>query len=104
MDAELKAKWVEALRSGEYKQCQQYLRIDGGHCCLGVLWNVHGGRWYDMERGDGMIYGIAESDSTSLDDQLSKLGVGSTQIFDLISMNDGGKSFAEIADYIEQNL
>ena len=42
MNPEWKAKWLTALRSGEYKQCQGRLRhtdFNGEHsyCCLGVL-------------------------------------------------------------------
>ena len=31
MDAELKMKWIEALRSGEYKQARLELKNDEGH-------------------------------------------------------------------------
>ena len=37
MNPEWKAKWVNALRSGEYKQAQDYLRTNDGYCCLGVI-------------------------------------------------------------------
>ena len=37
MDKKLKAKWVKALRSGEYKQGKGYLEDRGKFCCLGVL-------------------------------------------------------------------
>lgn len=41
MDPEIKARWVEALRSGVFTQGQSRLRDDTGdevkHCCLGVL-------------------------------------------------------------------
>ena len=38
MDPEIKAKWLEALRSGEFKQGQNVLRTaEDGYCCLGVL-------------------------------------------------------------------
>lgn len=42
MNAEIKAKWVAALRSGEYKQGRGCLAIRDmkgtiSHCCLGVL-------------------------------------------------------------------
>jgi len=37
MKVEDAEKWVEALRSGKYKQCQRRLRKEGGFCCLGVL-------------------------------------------------------------------
>ena len=41
MDAEIKAQWVAALRSGDYRQAKGNLRVDTstgvGYCCLGVL-------------------------------------------------------------------
>lgn len=37
MDPDVKAKWVEALRSGEYKQGKGVLEQEGKFCCLGVL-------------------------------------------------------------------
>ena len=37
MDKTLKKKWLEALRSGEYKKGRRFLRKDGAYCCLGVL-------------------------------------------------------------------
>ena len=46
MNQTAKAKWVEALRSGEFQQGQgslKRLNSDGsfGHCCLGVLCEVY---------------------------------------------------------------
>lgn len=32
--------WIEALRSGEYKQCRLALRDGEGFCCLGVACEV----------------------------------------------------------------
>ena len=38
MNPKLKARWVEALRSGDYKQGTKFLRTnEGTYCCLGVL-------------------------------------------------------------------
>ena len=37
MKAEDKAKWLEALRSGEYKQTDNTLCNGTAYCCLGVL-------------------------------------------------------------------
>lgn len=39
MDAEIKKRWVEALRSGEYSQGKGALRAQSAdsYCCLGVL-------------------------------------------------------------------
>lgn len=49
MNPEIKARWVAALRSGEYEQASGCLRAVGdddanktlGFCCLGVLCNLH---------------------------------------------------------------
>lgn len=89
MDPSLKAKWVTALRSGEYAQCRNGL-IEGpfgeptSYCCLGVLWHLCG--------------------SPRQLDQLWADHVGELK-HTLISMNDDEmKSFPEIADYIDANL
>ena len=41
MNKKIKAKWVAALRSGQYKQTQNQLRDGNKFCCLGVLCNIH---------------------------------------------------------------
>ena len=33
---EMRKQWIEALRSGDYKQGREYLCKDGNYCCLGV--------------------------------------------------------------------
>jgi len=46
MKAEVKAKWLEALRSGEYRQARRILRGSSGtFCCLGVLCEIQGAVW-----------------------------------------------------------
>lgn len=40
MKRELRDKWIEALRSGEYRQVTGVLHSDGAYCCLGVLCKV----------------------------------------------------------------
>lgn len=37
MNEDIKRRWVEALRSGEYPQARDYLHSEDGFCCLGVL-------------------------------------------------------------------
>lgn len=37
MKPEIKALWIDALRSGDYKQCRNQLRQGDTFCCLGVL-------------------------------------------------------------------
>lgn len=42
MNSRVKAKWVEALRSGEYKQTHDgRLKIDDCYCTLGVLCDLY---------------------------------------------------------------
>lgn len=92
MEKKLKAKWVKALRSGKYVQAQQALYVEGcGYCCIGVLASVKkGGR-----RGFSGVRGGYDLATKEFGDSLSTR---------LQHMNDGGKSFAEIADYIEEKL
>lgn len=40
MKPEIKKRWVEALRSGEYQQAKDYLVSPDGYCCLGVLCEI----------------------------------------------------------------
>lgn len=133
MDAQLKERWVEALRSGEYHQAEGMLHdeADGGYCCLGVLCKVIG-----AEFGTGVI--VREDDEGGMrydtydhvpvlndrvlsrndDEELSasfckEIGIPDQSV--LVQLNDGkgnlgapdyvpGKPFSDIADYIEKNL
>lgn len=115
MDPVIKAQWIAALRSGQFKQDKGMLRspVTGGYCCLGVLCHATG----HMTDDDG--YARTEDDdghevacSMELPAALAtRFGITDTTEIELISMNDGTggyvgkpKSFAEIADYIEENL
>ena len=42
-------KWSDALRSGDYEQCQSRLEKDGRFCCKGVLQKIHGKPTYTPE-------------------------------------------------------
>ena len=111
MNKQMKAKWVAALRSGEYRQTTGCL-IDGrGHCCLGVLCDVMG----MPQNQDGAFVnekGLELGNlGSSYDEEanLSESG-GLNQVLcedarlELAQMNDKGKTFDEIADKIEENL
>lgn len=41
MRPDVKAKWITALRSGEYRQGRGSLREHDAYCCLGVLCDLH---------------------------------------------------------------
>lgn len=40
MNPEIKGRWLEALRSGDYPQTRRRLADDNGYCCLGVLCEI----------------------------------------------------------------
>lgn len=86
MDAQIKHKWVKALRSGEYAQMQKCLSEDqagGGRlCCLGIL-------HYKVSSRVGIV-------------ELDELPANIKG--QLIDMNDSGSTFLEIADFIESHL
>lgn len=89
LDRELKAKWLEALRSGQFKQCEGKLHrvLTDSYCCLGVLQS---------------IASIPQSPAGELLD--SKCGLQIDVQQKLAGMNDDGDSFSEIADWIEANV
>lgn len=114
MDPEVKAKWVAALRSGDYKQGEGALKdIEGCNCCLGVLAEINGveSRFYDEENDcwvthddNHLIYDF-EGDERSTEVPVGYCGLKSSVIDTLIVMNDTeNKTFPEIADFIEENL
>ena len=98
---EFAEKWVEALRSGEYKQTDHKLiNNKGDYCCLGVACKIVGMNDIVLKEHnttvicDGWAYskGIPEG----LNDRLHKM---------CVDMNDiERKSFPEIADWITDNV
>ncbi len=96
MDKKLKARWVKALESGNYKQCKGRLAGGGYYCCLGVLHKIE--PKIEQDWLDGSL--VPETCKIDLTDQ-----------YQLIRMNDGEgqwqgnrKSFKEIAKWIRANL
>ena len=111
MNPEIKAKWIAALRSGEYKQTQGVLRDRKGYCCLGVLCKIYaderGMRWDNRklsvdDPGDpcGKVPSAQICEWAGLPMPNPKIDGGTT----LAEENDEGKTFAEIADIIEREL
>lgn len=103
MDSVIKKKWVDALRSGKYRQARMQLkeRNPGRHCsycCLGVLCNVIDPKGWDGEWFRGI--------ETELPFELRRgLGITEDQQNTLVSMNDDDlANFETIAQYIEENL
>jgi hypothetical protein len=101
MDKDLKDKWVEALRSGKYKQGREVLRNgDNEFCCLGVLADVNGQQWSETpeEYGRGTRYRLIYGGSVAI------YSVAGMNWGPYASLNDTEKmTFDEIADWIEEN-
>ena len=131
MNPELKAKWLTALRSGQYDQGRHRLRTDDNHyCCLGVLCEVSNvGKWkfrphlrpgdedFDPQDGDWVYFAPSirtPSATVQMEGLLAVeyeefwigeyIGEGSEIIGEAMEMNDHGRSFDEIADYLEEAL
>lgn len=99
-------KWVAALESGEYKQGQFYLHDaeNQTYCCLGVACDLSGlGEWDD--KTDYKSYGLNVWDwsDVALPFPVMKYyGLTHKQEAELISLNDNGSSFKEIAKVIRE--
>lgn len=122
MNKKIAARWVNALRSGDFTQTIEYLQDDGGYCCLGVLCElaVKSGAIpkpnepnEDFLKGQIRRYGVGESIEDQVLPRQVMLWAGisssggkfenSEGAFDLTELNDNGNSFEEIADIIEAN-
>ncbi len=113
MDPEIKARWVAALRSGEYPQGRHGLRgkDESRFCCLGVLcdlhakeglgeWNRGGYKGIDLRYEDEVCYlPISVLKWSGLEERAPRIGEVT-----LSGLNDEGKSFPEIANLIEAHL
>ena len=113
MNPEVKAKWTEALRSGDYEQGMGALKHKG-YCCLGVLGDLYkqshpNVEWTpDEDRGHVLTIDGQPSSNCFLPvvvcvwaelDQHADVGGRS-----LASRNDSGSSFEQIADLIDEHL
>lgn len=113
MNQEVKALWLEALRSGDYRRAEGKLhRTANGeeYCCLGVLCDlaVKAGLPVEVEpalraymRYDGFPDTLPESvmEWAGLMDSSPDTPHG-----ELVALNDDGMSFDDIANVIEEYL
>ena len=96
MNSEIKAQWVEALRSGNYKQGRGFLHSKSGtYCCLGVLCDI---KQKDVRKTE-LLCGTFPNYWL-----LNWAELDFNTAVDLALKNDNGVSFEEIADWIETNL
>ena len=123
MNTEIKTMWVEALRSGQYKQGSGHLNLDGKFCCLGVLCDLAvkaGGVVKDV-----VDNGVDTDNITSYDGQSMVLpqsvmdwagltsdnpevvfveSVGAIYEDGIAWFNDNEFSFETLSDFIEEQL
>ena len=114
-------QWIDALRSGEYRQQTGALKVPEGFCCLGVACDVarkNGfGKWrefkkvsvYADETGESNVvltkgvqdfFGILGPDGFRI--TLSPPGLEDSRTWRLVDLNDGKiASFTEISNIIE---
>lgn len=104
MHKELKTKWLNALRSGNYKQTTGVLIRDGiSFCCIGVLCDVV----EHVEVFDDYVFSGITNTELEIDldrGTLFAIGLTREEAERLMCMNDEGSSFQDIADYIEENI
>lgn len=118
MNKRLKAKVLEALRSGKYRQGRNRLCSISGRgakerfCVLGVIGEEAGKHFrgnkqklFAREPGS-LLFGERISAMCSFGDkQLNALGISDTEQTYLIDLNDRERlSFQSLADWIEENL
>jgi hypothetical protein len=133
MNPEIRAQWIAALRSGEYKQARGMLteRTEDGdkHCCLGVLCQlaVEAGvvgeakvtpstPWQLSYEGSTSLLPRSVAEWAGLDAVVGAIVVVDGERVSLPQLNDGNReirhllvnvepfTFEQIADVIEANL
>lgn len=111
LDPKFKKKWTDALRSGDYTQGQHGLCLvseeGAAYCCLGIAYELTYGEdswvedtWRTLD-GSYWLRAASVNDDTSL---FTPEGLTPKQADDLAEMNDEGKTFNELADYIDENF
>lgn len=121
MEPELKAKWVTALRSGNFQQTKHSLKVkreDGSfsYCCLGVFGEVCGLEWLDKGGNMERLYPMIDGQNISAHSLGSYYSEGFAEQYGLgnhmnenswqhhlAEMNDEGIKFDQIADHIEKS-
>lgn len=102
MLSDVKQRWINALRSGRYKQAQRYLRtLSDKYCCLGVLCDlVQPKGWNKSE------FSYSHNDCTQIIScsMCESTGLAFEEAVDLATLNDSSESFEDIARYIEAEI
>lgn len=101
MKPEIKKLWVDALRSGKYKQGTHRLRDGNKFCCLGVLCEISG-KGYNPEDG-GLPANVMRWAGLDTNTPSVPLDGRNRQLY-YINDNLKGYGFKRIANLIEKYL
>lgn len=114
---EIKDMWIEALLSGNYKQGKKCLCRSGKEgdefCCLGVLCDqLDSSKWTGNSGVRYYLFGLSSTAYLLPVDIIYSIKTDGKEFIEIEEallyladeMNDKGKSFAEIAEYIQKNL
>lgn len=115
MNSEIKQKWINALRSGEYTQTLGNLKDGRGYCCLGVLCDIYSQEMnVPWEKNPDYGYYYMHDEEEILPHQVREwagLPNSCPEVIDendvnqlLVTLNDNGMDFVPISDLIEKSL
>lgn len=111
----MKIEWVEALKSGRYRQTRETLfdpdlESGGGYCCLGVLTDLyinHHGLRSGAPSYSGLFRTNSKGHNGDMPDNnvLAWADLTEDQATELVSLNDDDRAdFLTIAEHIEKTL
>lgn len=105
-----KQDWIEALRSGKFKQGKNFLhdKEDDSYCCLGVLAKINeckiweSDKQLNLDRHEKILLGDDNCDDDDGYGTFMLIGMPKhNKKLSLAKMNDRGYTFEQIADVIE---
>jgi hypothetical protein len=116
LDPDVKARWLDALRSGRYQQsrgalCQDedgalcHIGLASSFCCIGVLGHLE--KLHQYERTSDIVDKFSDvfSDSLTVQGNVATEPRTMSVAMTLVEMNDGERlNFNQIADWIEEYL
>lgn len=111
MTDELLDKWIEALESGKYRQTtgRLYNQHSGSFCCLGLLCELtEAGEWneyeYNMSDFHIPVVSLPQLIEWNVNLEYSREHLINSRFEAVLAkLNDSGKSFKEIAQYIREH-
>jgi hypothetical protein len=124
MELRIKQLWTSALRSGEFEQTSQALRVNNSFCCLGVLTELYHretglGSWFENGKlEDGITPFLIDSAQVEYTELPTCVMVwagmdsinptitvnGKPTELTLAGLNDSGVKFDKIAEVIDKCL